>query len=73
MELSTIIAELKSEREKIGRAIAALIGSAEVSGKVATRKAAGKKTRWHYPGRATPIVAGDEETLGAAAGKNFIP
>ena len=43
MDLSTIIAELKSEREKIGRAIAALIGSAGVSGKGATRKAARKR------------------------------
>jgi hypothetical protein len=43
LELSTIIAELKSEKEKIGRAIAALIESAGVSGKVATRKAARKR------------------------------
>ncbi len=40
MDLSTIVAELKSEREKIGRAIAALIGSAAMSGSGATRKAA---------------------------------
>lgn len=43
LDLSTIIAELKSEREKIGRAIAALIESAGVSGKGATRKAARKR------------------------------
>ena len=43
LDLSTIIAELKSESEKIGRAIAALIGSAGVSGKGATRKAAPKR------------------------------
>jgi hypothetical protein len=43
VDLSTIIAELKSERDKIGRAIAALIESAGASGKGATRKAAPKR------------------------------
>ena len=43
LDLRTIIAELKSERERIGRAIAALIGSAGVSGKGATRKATRKR------------------------------
>jgi hypothetical protein len=44
LDLSTIIAELKSERDKIARAIAALIGGAGVSGKGATRKAAPKRS-----------------------------
>jgi hypothetical protein len=43
VDLSTIIAELRTERDKIGRAIAALIESAGVSGKGATRKAARKR------------------------------
>src|SRR5208282_5722644 len=43
LDLSTIIAELKSERDKIARTIAALIGSAGVSDKGATRKAAPKR------------------------------
>lgn len=43
LDLSTIITELKSEREKIGRAIAALIGGMGVSGKSATRKTKRKR------------------------------
>ena len=43
MDLSTIITELKSEREKVGRAIAALMESAGGSGKGATRKAKSKR------------------------------
>ncbi len=43
LDLSAIIAELKGERDKIARAIAALIGSAGVSGKSATRKPAPKR------------------------------
>src|SRR5208337_4147254 len=43
LDLSAIIEELKSERDKIARTIAALIGSAGVSGKGATRKAARKR------------------------------
>ncbi len=43
MDLSTIIAELRTEREKIGRAIAALIESAGVVGSGAARKAARKR------------------------------
>ena len=43
MDLSTIIAELKSERDKIVWTIAALIGSAGVSGRGAPRKAARKR------------------------------
>jgi hypothetical protein len=43
VDLSTIIAELKRERDKIGRAIAALIESAGLSGRGATRNAAPKR------------------------------
>jgi hypothetical protein len=43
LDLSTIIAELKREREKIGRAISALIEGAGVSDKGATGKAARKR------------------------------
>ncbi len=43
MDLSTIITELKREREKIGRAIAALVEGAGVSGRGATRKARRKR------------------------------
>ncbi len=43
MDLSTIITELKSERDKIGRAIAALIETTGVSGKGAIRKAVRKR------------------------------
>ncbi len=42
MDLDKIIAELKREREKIGRAIAALLEGAAVRGKGTTRKAARK-------------------------------
>ncbi len=43
LDISAIIAGLKAEREKISRAIAALIESAGGSGKGATRKAARKR------------------------------
>jgi hypothetical protein len=43
LDLDKIIAELKREREKIGRAIATLLEGAGVSGKGPTRKAAPEK------------------------------
>jgi hypothetical protein len=43
LDLATIITELKSESEKIGRAIAALIEGMGVRGRVATRKARRKR------------------------------
>ena len=43
MDLDKIIAELKREREKIGRAIATLLEGAGVSGKGPTRKTARKR------------------------------
>ena len=43
MDLDKIIAELKREREKIGRAIATLLEGAGVSGKGPTRKVALKR------------------------------
>ena len=49
MDLNKIIAELKREREKIGRAIATLLEGANVSGKAPTRKATPKRK-----GRITP-------------------
>jgi hypothetical protein len=49
LDLTSIITELKSEQEKIGRIIATLLGNADVSVNGATRKTARKKQRGMTP------------------------
>lgn len=45
MDLNRILTELKAERDRIGRAIAALLDEAKVAVGAATRKAAPKRRR----------------------------
>ena len=73
MDLDKIIAELKRERKKIRRAITALLEGAGLNVKGPTRKVTRQEAKQHYPGRATPLVADDETTLGKTAVEEVVP